>query len=194
MPSGTNTNRTAGRDALFAGAAGGQAAGAFHPRVVLVVDDEADILESLKDILEATHDNMTVLTAASGAEGLQALQGHQVDLILSDYKMPKMNGLEFLAEVRKTHPKTPVVLITAFPDLDIALRAINEAGIEYFLTKPFNPGTVIEVVRSMLSEQRARALRSQSFARSLEVIERARAARRAASAKAAAARAAEGRA
>jgi response regulator RpfG family c-di-GMP phosphodiesterase len=86
--------------------------------------------------------------------------------------MPGMNGLEFLDKARHTAPGVPRILITAFPDLDVAIRAINEAGIENFITKPFEPGQVVEVVRAVLFERRAEELRNQSFARSLDLLRR----------------------
>lgn len=147
---------------------------ALPTSTILAVDDEPDILESLRDILEACGPNLRVLTARNGRDALDILRRERVDLILSDYKMPGMDGLEFLAEKRKLGSDAPAILITAFPDLDVAIKAINEAGIEHFITKPFSPGTVIEVARSILQEQRAQALRSTSFERSLRLIEAAR--------------------
>ena len=103
---------------------------------------------------------------------MEILQRRPVDLIITDYKMPGMNGLEFLGRAQKISPKTPRILVTAFPDLEIAIRAINEAGIENFFTKPFEPEQVMGVVRSLLQEQRAQAMRNMSFARSMDVVRR----------------------
>jgi YesN/AraC family two-component response regulator len=141
-------------------------------QVLLLVDDEVDILESLRDIFLATMDDIEVLRASSGDEGLEVLDANAVDLILTDYKMPGMNGLEFLDAAKRLAPGVPRILITAFPDLDIAIRAINEAGIENFITKPFEAAQVIDTVRSILAERRAAELRHQSFARSLDVLRR----------------------
>jgi len=119
-------------------------------RVVLVVDDDPVSLESLKDILQASLPGVEAVTAASGADALRLLAVRRVDLIITDYRMPGMDGVAFLRAARAQAPDTPRVIITAFPELDAALRAINEAGVEAFLTKPFAPGTVIDVVRSIL--------------------------------------------
>lgn len=154
-------------------------------QTVLVVDDEPDILESLRDILEASHPDLHVIAVPGAAEALEVLRSRPVALILSDYKMPGMNGLVFLAEAHRVAPDTPRVLVTAFPDLDVAIAAINKAGIDYFLTKPFSPGAVIGVVRDLVAEHRARALRTSSFERARGIVEAARAARHAPAAPAA---------
>ena len=139
---------------------------------VLLVDDEEDIRESLKMLLEAGLEDVDVETAASGAAALAIIDAMGVDLIITDYKMPGMNGLEFLQKANKVAPKTPRILVTAFPDLDIAIKAINEAGIENFFTKPFEPDQVLAVVQELLREQRAQAMRDQSFARSIDLVRR----------------------
>lgn len=142
---------------------------ARHQRVLLV-DDEPDIRESLKMLLEASLEGVEVEPAASGALALDALQARPFDLIITDYKMPGMNGLDLLARAKKAAPRTPRLLITAFPDLDIAIRAINEAGIENFFTKPFDPDQILRVVRQLLHEQRVQAIRNRSFARSRDLV------------------------
>lgn len=137
---------------------------------VLVVDDEQDILESLKDLLEASLEDTAIETASSGPEGLEIIRTRKVDLIISDYKMPKMNGLEFLSQAQKEAPGVPRILLTAFPDLGIAVRAINETGIENFITKPFEPSEAIETVGKILHERKREAQKSQAFARSLKSL------------------------
>jgi adenylate cyclase len=139
-------------------------------QIVLIVDDEPDIRDSLQMLLEAGLENIQVAVAEGGQAALDILGRRPIDLIITDYKMPGMNGLEFLGRAQKIAPKTPRILVTAFPDLEIAIRAINEAGIENFFTKPFEPDQVLGVVRSLLQEQRAQAMRNTAFARSLDVM------------------------
>jgi DNA-binding NtrC family response regulator len=151
---------------------GQAAASAGRTQVVLVVDDERDILDSLKELFEGSLKGVRVLTALSGPLALDLLRKEAVDLIVSDYRMPQMNGLDFLKRTREIAPGIPRILITAFPDLDLAIRAINEANIENFFTKPFDPAKVVEIVRTVLTERRAKELRDQSFARSLDELRR----------------------
>lgn len=136
---------------------------------VLVVDDEQDILESLCTLLEATLDVETV-QAANGQDALEKLQG--ISVVLSDYKMPGMNGLDFLREVRNRMPKVPRVLMTAFPDLKIAIEAINDAKIESFFTKPLDPDRIVEGVQDLLSEQKRDRDQQAAFARAMDQARR----------------------
>jgi len=143
-----------------------------RPQRILVVDDEEDIRESLKALFETCLEEVAVITAGSGQEGLDVLDKESVDLIITDYKMPGMNGLEFLNKAVNKGPSVPRILVTAFPDLEIAIRAINDANVENFFTKPFEAEKVLQVVSTLLQEQRAQELRSRSFARSMDLIRR----------------------
>lgn len=141
-------------------------------QTILLVDDEEDIRESLKALFETCLEGVSVRTAAGGQEALDLLDKEPVDVIISDYKMPGMNGLDFLQRAAKKTPSVPRILVTAFPDLEIAIRAINEANIENFFTKPFEPEQVLNVVRQLLHEQRVQQMRDRSFARSLDLVRR----------------------
>jgi YesN/AraC family two-component response regulator len=91
-----------------------------------------------------------VLTALNGKKALEILKKEEVDLVLSDYRMPGMDGLEFLTKARKMAPDVPRILLTAYPELNIAVRAINEAAIQNFLTKPISPEALMEAVNAAL--------------------------------------------
>ncbi len=138
-------------------------------RTVLVVDDQEDILESLKDLLETSLDGVEVRTALSGKEALGILERERIDLIVTDYKMPGMDGLEFLEASRTPAPKTPRILMTAFPDLELAIKAINEARIENFFTKPLDPHEIIKVVEDTLERVRSQIQREQAFSRAMDI-------------------------
>lgn len=126
------------------------AQGTGRVATVLLVDDEKDILESLKTLLENTIDGVTCRTAESGNEALGILKQGGIDLIVSDFKMPGMNGLAFLEQARQYAADVPRIMITAFPHLEVAVAAINEARVEIFLTKPMDPDKFIKAVRDIL--------------------------------------------
>jgi len=132
-------------------------------QAILVVDDEPDILSALADLFEVTMPEAKVLTATSGEEGLKVLEAEKVDIIISDYKMPGMDGLEFLRRAQQRWPEVPRILITAYPQLNLAMDAINEAAIQNFFTKPLNPIQVQEAVKAALIKARMSQQRLQRF-------------------------------
>ena len=127
------------------------------PRRILVVEDEDDIRELLAELLGSSIENVIVEARPDAEAALKAIAQSPPDLIISDYKMPGMNGLDMLMHVRLQLPNVPAILITAFPDLDIAIRAINEARVQSFLQKPIDPQQVVRVVGGILSAFSQRA-------------------------------------
>ena len=120
---------------------------------ILVVDDEHDILTALGAFLEGAL-GVEVVRAESGKAALAALGKQPVDLVISDFRMPQMNGLEFLQQVQAKYPGIPRVMLTAFPDMELAIRALNETHIEQFLTKPVDPERLAAVAQKILERSR----------------------------------------
>jgi DNA-binding NarL/FixJ family response regulator len=122
----------------------------FRPWVMLLVDDEPDILESLRSLLESSIGSLKVITATSGRLGLDLLDRERVDVIVSDFKMPGMDGIEFLYQCRRHHPSIPRVMLTAFGNEDLARRAVMDALVGSFLSKGAEPENIIEGVSELL--------------------------------------------
>jgi sugar-specific transcriptional regulator TrmB/CheY-like chemotaxis protein len=142
--------------------------GAWAGQTILLVDDEPDIRQSLQELLESGLHGIRVASAESGEAALAWLQQQPVDLIITDYKMPGMNGLQLLEEAQKVAPGVSRIMITAFPDVRVATRAINEARVDHFFVKPLPDARVVDVVRDVLADRRSRQLRDEALARLLE--------------------------
>ncbi len=120
---------------------------------ILVVDDEQNLRGALKLLLEL--EGYTVETASNGLEGLEAIHQDNFDLVISDVRMPKMDGLEMLKEIRKTNSLLPVILITAFASIDDVITAIQEKAVNY-IKKPFENSEVLHAVKKELVEKNLR--------------------------------------
>jgi CheY-like chemotaxis protein len=101
---------------------------------VLLVDDEPDILEVIQDRLEAY--GFTVVTAGNGLEALAKLAAEKFDGVFMDVKMPEMDGIEALEQIRKRDPNIPVIIITSSSTREAAMATIDKGANEYIL-KPF---------------------------------------------------------
>lgn len=114
---------------------------------ILIVDDEPEILRTMKRILERK--DYVVVTFENPVPALEYLKTERVHLILSDLKMPVMDGMQFLAQVKKSYPSIPVVLITGHATISTAVAAIQLGAADY-LKKPFEIKKIYEVVQRNL--------------------------------------------
>lgn len=105
-------------------------------RTLLLVDDEENILSSLRRLLR--RDGYTIVTASSGDEGLRRLAEHEIDVILSDQRMPGMTGVEFLHRAKALYPQTIRMVLSGYTELQSIIDAVNEGAIYKFLTKPWD--------------------------------------------------------
>ncbi len=117
---------------------------------ILVVDDESNYLTVMEALLgEAGYE---VLTAQSGPEALKIVGGTDLDLVLTDMKMPKMSGIELLAELHRLYPELPVVIMTAYGTVEKAVRAMKEGAFDYLL-KPFKNEEVLVTIAKALEHR-----------------------------------------
>jgi two-component system NtrC family sensor kinase len=109
----------------------------IEPIRLLFVDDEENILHSIERMF---HDaGYTILTAKSGHAGLAILEtGPPVQVVVSDYRMPGMSGVEFLQAVARRWPETVRIVLSGYADTPSVIGAINEGGIYKFISKPWN--------------------------------------------------------
>lgn len=112
---------------------------------LLVVDDEPYILATLSALLTPEFD---VLTVDSGEAAQELFRTREIDLILSDQKMPRMSGVQLLEWVRQNHPKTVRLLMTGFADLEEAVDAINRGQIFRYIFKPWRTEELLDILRS----------------------------------------------
>jgi thioredoxin reductase (NADPH) len=127
---------------------------------ILAVDDDPVVSRAVTRDLRARYgSDYRVLSATSGDEALQilaelALRDRPIALVASDQRMPRMTGIEVLAEVRRQSPATKLLLLTAYADTDVAIEAINEIGLDYYLLKPWDPpeDRLYPVIDDLLSD------------------------------------------
>lgn len=121
---------------------------------ILVADDDPDIVLSLSERLRwMGHE---VITAGDGHAALSAVESHTLDLALIDVSMPQLSGIEVLKRIRQRWPNLPVVILTAYGTIRLAVEAMKEGAVD-FIAKPFEHGQIDMVVTTVLgrSEQRA---------------------------------------
>jgi FixJ family two-component response regulator len=119
---------------------------------VLFVDDEPSILDGYKRML---HREFQVDTALGGIQGLTSISDHgPYSVVISDMRMPGMNGAQFLARVRQGAPDTVRMLLTGYTDIDAAMEAVNQGNIFRFLAKPCEKEALIEAINAGVYQYR----------------------------------------
>lgn len=119
----------------------------FTP-TLLFVDDEQNILSSLKRMFRPL--GYRILTASGGAEALTVLAQEEVDLVISDMRMPEMDGAELLSKVAERWPDTVRILLTGFSDLASTIKAVNEGHIYKYISKPWEESDLKLTVKNAL--------------------------------------------
>jgi len=118
---------------------------------VLLVDDEESILHSLRRLLR--NQPYEVILADSGAKALEIMAQRPIDLVLSDARMPIMDGATLLAEIHQHYPTTTRILLTGYADMTMIIKAINEGQIHRYISKPWNDEELLLILRQSLEYQ-----------------------------------------
>jgi FixJ family two-component response regulator len=121
--------------------------------VVIFVDDEPAVCKAVKQTLETL--NCRVLCYSNAADCLRAIETGNCDLLISDVNMPGMDGVELLKAVKRLRPMVPVLLVTGYGDIPVAVKAVK-AGAMDFIEKPLDEATFIPVVKRALEEHEKR--------------------------------------
>jgi putative nucleotidyltransferase with HDIG domain len=122
-----------------------------EPARILCVDDEPSILSALKRVFRSQ--GYTIFTATSGKEGLEVLAREAVDVVVSDMRMPEMDGAQFLEKVFAGWPATKRILLTGYADATATIAAINQGKIWRYVAKPWNDGELILTVQQALAHR-----------------------------------------
>jgi len=117
----------------------------FGRASLLVVDDEEAVRDLIATTLTSAESGYDVSVASDGSTALQLLRAKSFDVLITDLKMPGMDGMALIREARTIVPELPVVIITAMPSQTSAIDAVN-LGVSGYLTKPFRMPTILSVV------------------------------------------------
>jgi PAS domain S-box-containing protein len=120
---------------------------------VLVVDDEPEVLATLQRQLRR---QFNVITVQDGVEALQILQDRPIDVVLSDQRMPAMSGAQLLASAHEVNPDAVRIILTGYSDQDLIIKAVNEAHIHRYLTKPWQVDEIRRTVTEAVEIARLR--------------------------------------
>lgn len=131
--------------------------------IILTIDDDPQVLRALqRDLRQEFRDNYRVMSAQSASDALATLQelkkqGEDIAMLLSDQRMPEMQGVEFLEKAKVFFPQAKRVLLTAYSDIEAAIKAINDVQLNYYLTKPWDPPEerLFPVIKDLLEDWQA---------------------------------------
>lgn len=110
---------------------------------ILIVDDELLIRDLLYDFF--SNQGWEIATAENGIKALEILENRSVDLLLTDLKMPGLDGMELTTKVKEDYPNLPIVIMTGFPSIDTAVQALR-CKVEDYVIKPFNINQLFKTV------------------------------------------------
>ena len=122
---------------------------------ILIVDDEHEVLKSLLLTLKNSKEFDSVVSTANNAQvALEKMMKEDFDLVLADYKMPGMNGLELLLKVNEKYPKVAKILITGYSDINLAETAIDSSKLDCYIEKPWHNQKLRRIVIETLKRKK----------------------------------------
>ena len=131
-------------------------------QTIMLVDDEEMVLASLSSFLTLETD-YDIVTFLSPLEALEHLKENEVNLIISDYLMPQMDGISFLGQVREFKPDIVRIILTGYADKENAIKAINEVGLFQYIEKPWDNDDLRIIIRNGLERQQLILSLQQKF-------------------------------
>ena len=119
---------------------------------IVLVDDEEMVLTSIDSFL-TLETQYNVVTFISAEEALKYIEGNRTDLVISDYIMPEMDGISFLAQVKEIKPEIPRIILTGYADKENAIKAINEVGLFQYIEKPWDNDDLKIIIRNGIEKK-----------------------------------------
>jgi len=119
---------------------------------LLILDDEEMVLTSLRNLFRLQTE-YEVIVSSSAREALESARTRPVDLVISDYLMPEMDGITFLGRFKEIQPQSIRVLLTGYADKENAIRAINQVGLYQYIEKPWDNAELLIVVKNGLEKR-----------------------------------------
>lgn len=139
---------------------------------LLIVDNEKYILSALLRLLH--EEGFRVLTATNTQEAREILKKEMIQVVMVDQRMPGMDGLNFLLEIRERYPGRVLILFTGYPEMQMAMRAVNEVGVFRLITKPWDNQMLIETIRHSFRHyqqiEKNKKMASQDLLRSIQSL------------------------
>jgi DNA-binding NtrC family response regulator len=127
---------------------------ALPARTLLLVDDEPNVLAALKRLFR--REGYAILTAEGGRAGMELLASNDVGVVISDARMPEMDGGEFLGKVREMYSPVVRIMLSGYTDLKAVTTAVNRGELFCFLTKPWDDNELLETVRDAFRHYESR--------------------------------------
>jgi len=123
-----------------------------HPATILLVDDEDLVVRSVANLLEI-ETPYTIHTETSPQRAIELAKVQPLDMVISDFLMPEIDGIRLLLEMRSLYPESALILLTGYADKENAIRAINDVGIFHYVEKPWDNDDLLTIIRTGLDKR-----------------------------------------